>query len=517
MALTWRKRDAPAPIARRCRAALPEIHLSLPVWRHLSPSGTDSFAWKPRSVGSCGSATVQAHFMMRKLSTLLEDLIPSGDDLPVPLGILDGVTIMRYAHVYRERVSGGVEQYLRHLNQGLLQRHRMTILQMHLVRDEADDAIEIESVGIGRILWVPVDFRQMDNTIGNLPRRIGYICRRSLRMSQKEGKGRLRAIFSSIQSLASHRGGHLRYGITIFSDRLSHLLVTQNVDLLALHWLTYDTGALILRARKARVPFVLINHFNNARWSLPRTRKCIAHAAAIGGVSAHGVSDNLRNRYVNLSDAVDTEFFAPEKARPKQPPARPIVLLPGRIQAGKGHHDLMEAARILFARKVNFVLCFAGAVDSEPLHQELRRSAAAMGLERRILFLGERSAEEIRDWYALSSMVVLPSYSEGLPRVLLEAQAMKRPVLAYDCGGMSEAVLQNETGFLVKTGNVEALADKISFLLENEAERLRIGERGRELVCRHFSFSALVQRHEIFYLRALSGARAKGNGTFPGR
>ena len=158
-------------------------------------------------------------------------------------------------------------------------------------------------------------------------------------------------------------------------------------------------------------------------------------------------------------------------------------------------------------------LAIARQLESECVHvvtQKNHGAAAAMGLERRILFLGEISAEEMRDWYGVSSVVVLPSSSEGLGRVLLEAQAMQKPVVAYDWGGTSEAVSPNETGFLVRTGNVEASADKISFLLGNKVERLRMGERGREFVSRQFSFSGLIQRHEAFYLRALSGEHARG-------
>jgi glycosyltransferase involved in cell wall biosynthesis len=238
-------------------------------------------------------------------------------------------------------------------------------------------------------------------------------------------------------------------------------------------------------------------------------RKWITRAAAIGAVSSQAIPGDLLDRCVHLSDAVDTEFFSPEKAPPGGRPARPIVLLPARVGAGKGHHDLMAAARILIAKNIDLVVCFAGAVDSESVHQELRRCAAGAGMEDRALFLGEVSAEKIRDCYAQSCVVALPSYSEGLPRVLLEAQAMKKPVVAYDCGGVSEAILANETGFLVKTGNLEALAEKIGFLLENEPERLRMGECGRAFVTRKFSVPALIQRHELFYLSALSNGYAK--------
>ena len=107
--------------------------------------------------------------------------------------------------------------------------------------------------------------------------------------------------------------------------------------------------------------------------------------------------------------------------------------------------------------------------------------------------------------------MVLPSNSEGLGRVLIEAQAMKKPVVAYSSGGISEALLHGETGFLVKTGDVDALAERISFLLENRTERLCMGEHGRAFVSRKFSISALVRRHEAFYLNTIS--RALTNAT----
>lgn len=443
---------------------------------------------------------------MQSSDTSLETQASEGSVSPVSPGALDGVVMLRYAHVNRKRVSGGVEQYLRQLDRGLLQRHRLTVLQMHLVSEDADEGIEIENVGIGRILWVPVAMRQVASALADLPGRIAVIHNRSLRQCRAEGKGQSRAMLSSFQCLVRHRGGHLRYRTTIFSDRLSQLLITHKVDLLALHWLTYDTDALMLRASKEKIPFVLVNHFDNRRLSLPLMRKWAIRAAGIGVVSDQHIPFGLQVHPVNLSDAVDTDFFTPQAARFVGVSDSPIVFLPGRIDLGKGHQDLIEAGRIMLSRNLDFALCFAGAVDSEGVHRELRRSAAAGGLEGRVLFLGEKSAEEMRDLYGSSSVIVLPSHSEGLGKVLLEAQAMKKPVVAYDSGGMGEAFIPGNTGFLVKRGDVESLADKISFLLQNEAERRRLGEAGREFVEQRFSVPALVRRHEAFYAQALTGA-----------
>lgn len=427
---------------------------------------------------------------------------------------LDGITLLRYAHIARNRSSGGVEQYLCRLNHELLHRYRMTIIQMHLVRDEKENSVEVEAVGRGRILWVPVHYQRMDRTISGFLERLRYLVRRSDQFSEHHGRQGLSRVISSIRAVLNHQGKHFRYSAIVFSEMLCHILITHKVDLLVLHWLSYDTPALVLQARKVGVPSVFINHFDNARLAAPGRQRSLAHVSGIGTVSEQGIPAELRNLCVNLSDAVDTEFFNPEKARPLPRTMSPIVLLPARIEIGKGHIDLVKAASILIARKVDLLLCFAGAIDSEPLHQELCSFIATTGLVKRVIFIGEKSLEEIRDWYAMSAVVVLPSHSEGLSRVLIEAQAMKKPVVAYDIAGTREAVLPGETGFLVEPGNTEALADKIHCLLDNESERLRIGELGRKFVSRQFGLSALVARHESFYLNALSTQTLSPLGTY---
>jgi len=91
-----------------------------------------------------------------------------------------------------------------------------------------------------------------------------------------------------------------------------------------------------------------------------------------------------------------------------------------------------------------------------------------------------------------------------LGRVLLEAQAIQRPVLAYDTGGVRDALLQSESGLLVSSGDIQALADAIHALLTDPVKAARMGRRGREFVTRNFSLAALVAKHESFYLTALS-------------
>ena len=101
-------------------------------------------------------------------------------------------------------------------------------------------------------------------------------------------------------------------------------------------------------------------------------------------------------------------------------------------------------------------------------------------------------------------VVVLPSSSEGLGRVLLEAQAMGKPVIAYESGGMPDALVAHKTGFLVKTGDYLALGERLKYLMNNPEQRFAMGESGRTFISQTFSVSALVARHERFYTKVLS-------------
>lgn len=423
-------------------------------------------------------------------------------------GALDGITIMRYAHQYRARSAGGVEQYLRRINESLLHRHRMTIIQTHLVGPDCKHEVEVETVGIGRLIWVPIVIRRTTSILADLPWRLQYVLTDAFRHPREAGNGSSTTMLSFLGGLLDLSGGHFRYQTAIFSGHLRSLLSSTKVDLLAMHWLSYDTDRLISQSIRMGTPFVIVNHFGNERFCLPEARKWLNKATALAGVSSRHIPEEVRPRLVNLSDGVDTAFFSPDLAQPvRRADCHPVILLPARIDRGKGQRDLIEAARILASNDWEFVVVFAGAVDSDPFCRELKKRAAELGLGDRVVFAGEVDQKELRDWYAVSSVVVLPSQSEGLGRVLLEAQSMKKPVIAYDCGGTGEAVLHNSTGFLLKRGDVAGLAERIGFLLGHDAERLQMGECGRAFVAINFSLLSLTDRHERFYLQSLARRR----------
>lgn len=421
-------------------------------------------------------------------------------------GPLDGLTILRYAHISRDPAAGGMEQYLLQLNRALLARNRMTILQMYLVPDPGYDEVTVtESVGRGRLIWIPVGIRSVERTMRSWMAHLRYVAR-NRNINAQEGAERPRPGVRDVGRLIRHRGGYLRHRTAIFSERLAEFIDSTTVDLFMVHWFSYDIGALLKKVVRAKMPFAVVNHFSNRRLLLPEAAPWIMRAAAIGGVSAREVPSRLRGSFVNLSDAIDSNYFDPSKVDIGKDSHRNLILLPGRIAKGKGHRDLLSAACRLRDWGIDFTIGFAGPEDDNGLRSELESDATAAGLSGRMLFFGKLTSSELRDIYAQSCVVVLPSYAEGLGRVLLEAQAMTKPVVAYDCGGVREAMLPDQSGILLRLGDVEGLAEALRRLISESEERKRMGTCGRRFILQYFSIPAFVERHEAFCQQALQRA-----------
>jgi len=131
------------------------------------------------------------------------------------------------------------------------------------------------------------------------------------------------------------------------------------------------------------------------------------------------------------------------------------------------------------------------------LRADLERRVAKLGLSDRVVLPGFRS--DLDQLIGAADIVVLPSYTEGLPNVALEASAAGVPVVATAVGGTPEAVADGVNGFLVPPGDAAAIANKVGELLRNPALGQRFGAAGRELMREQFTFSAQAAA----YLRLL--------------
>jgi len=138
--------------------------------------------------------------------------------------------------------------------------------------------------------------------------------------------------------------------------------------------------------------------------------------------------------------------------------------------------------------------------------------ARALGLEKHIVFAGLVRPAEVPRYVGIMDALVHLSLREGLPRALPQALAGGKPVIAYDCDGAREVCLNDKTGFLLPPGDLRALKETISRLVENAPLRERLGEAGREFVREHFSAERMVDQLEALYLKLASAHPKRQDG-----
>lgn len=146
----------------------------------------------------------------------------------------------------------------------------------------------------------------------------------------------------------------------------------------------------------------------------------------------------------------------------KSPPDLPKLVCVGRLCEQKGQLLLIEAMATLVARGTLFDLVLAG--DGE-MRSEVEAMVVRYGLSGRVRITGWISSEQVRDEILACRAMVLPSFAEGLPVVLMEAMALRRPVLTTVVAGIPELVRSGETGWLFSAGSVEELVDAIEACL----------------------------------------------------
>ena len=213
----------------------------------------------------------------------------------------------------------------------------------------------------------------------------------------------------------------------------------------------------------------------------------------------------IRKRFINeerirliRGSRVDTDIFSPSP----EPPGLPVVMLASRMLRDKGIKEFMEAARQLKERGVKAHFVLIGDPD--------QHNPSAIPEEQ----LNYWHMEGVVDWWgwrddmpsvlAQAHIICLPSYREGLPKVLLEAASCGRPIIATDTPGCREIVRDRENGLLVPVRGTVKLADAIQRLIENPELRQKMGERGREIVLSEFSIEKVIKETLSVYEELLA-------------
>ena len=202
-----------------------------------------------------------------------------------------------------------------------------------------------------------------------------------------------------------------------------------------------------------------------------------------------GIIESARTRLLPGS-GVDLDRFMPS-APPDGPP---LFLLMGRMLRDKGVVEFVEAARLLKAQGLSARFQLLGPIDEGNRTAISRAQLDRWVGEGLVDYLGE--ADDVRPHIAQASAVVLPSYREGLPRSLLEAAAMARPLIATRVAGCRDVVEEGLNGYLCEPGDSVSLAAAMKEFADlSEKSRLAMGAAARRKVQERFSEQVVVRTY----------------------
>ncbi len=277
----------------------------------------------------------------------------------------------------------------------------------------------------------------------------------------------------------------------------------------------------LLAARRAGVPAIAMSHGWTAEtWKVrvyeALDRACLRKMDRVVCVSERqgekvrraGVR---RDRVSVIRNAVQAERFdrvdpAGREALLEMFPERPewIVGSAGRLSPEKGFGVLVDAAAIVARSDPGAGFIHFG---DGPLREPIRRRIEELGLQRRFILAGLR--DDLDRFLPHWDLSVLPSFTEGLPTVVLESYAAGVPVVATAVGGTPEAVADGVDGYLVPPGDPAALAARVLDVLNLGEERKTMGRRGRARIRAEFTFEAQAVRFEQLCAELASGRRVE--------
>jgi colanic acid/amylovoran biosynthesis glycosyltransferase len=202
---------------------------------------------------------------------------------------------------------------------------------------------------------------------------------------------------------------------------------------------------------------------------------------------------------------VDEMFLT---ASPLTPPAGSTLLSVGRLAEQKGQLILVQAAGELAKRGIDFRLNIVG---DGPLRAPLQSMIDRLELRDRVTLCGWKSNGEVRDLLLESRALIMPSFAEGLPVVVMESLALGRPVLSTYIAGIPELVEPGKSGFLVPAGSVSALVDAMETVLKlDAAEMEQLGQVGAARVREQHDAAKEAVRLAGLFARSIRDQRRDG-------
>jgi len=250
--------------------------------------------------------------------------------------------------------------------------------------------------------------------------------------------------------------------------------------------------AFIRRSFITRVVLLLYRAtFRRARHVFFQNKEDMAFFIAAGLVKPEN-AERLPGSGVDLTRFALSAVAEPAAA--PRPAHAPVFLLVARMLWDKGIGEYIAAARLVRQRWPDARFRLLGFLDVSNPSAVPRAQVEAWVAEGVVEYLG--ATDDVRPFLRDADCVVLPSYREGVPRTLLEAAALARPIVTTDAPGCRDTVVDGETGFLCRPADAADLAAKLLLLIDLPLEQRRaMGLRGRAMIERSFDERIVLERY----------------------
>jgi len=194
-----------------------------------------------------------------------------------------------------------------------------------------------------------------------------------------------------------------------------------------------------------------------------------------------------------LPNAIDLDLFRLKRHKVNR---KVIFLFAGRIEKEKGLDYLINAVNKLKKKEESFEVLLIGKGLDQKHFNEL---VTSLNLDSYIKFLGEKSKDEMIDYYFNSDVFISPSLHESFPITVLEAWAAKLPVIITDVGGVSTICKDKENAIIIAPRNQKNIIEAMTILIKNPELRKKLGENGRKLIEKNYRWDKIAKEMESIY------------------
>ncbi len=298
------------------------------------------------------------------------------------------------------------------------------------------------------------------------------------------------------------------------ASKIAEVHESFGLDLVHAHYAVPHAVACMLAQEITKIPYFVTMHGSDATELAPNPAiRPVLNLALKKAEKVFFVSEFLRkfsrDAGVYTENSQVTHNFVPINLYSRTPvphlkksldiPSNATIIMhASNLREIKRPLDIIEAAAMVLQEHHNVYFLIVG---EGPMLETCKTRAQELEIDKKVLFVGRR--DNLHDWLSIADIFIMASEFEGFGLAVMEAMAASVPVISSECGGPREIIEENKSGLFFEVGNIEQLAERISYLLKNPKIREKMAENAAKRIRRDFSEKKIINELETAYFKAL--------------